>query len=160
MSKKEHRHALSSLVKEVSEEQMLVSLYNMAQQGRWLSWETAMQMDVRWNKLLYSWSPEMLKFYLNTIQDTLPTPANLKTWNKQALGLCVLCGYNNCTMMDIFNCCQYFLRSGRYNWRLDTVHREIVQHIIPAVLQARNIRTAEDRETRPSRLRRVQSTKT
>ena len=92
MSKKEHRNALSSLVKEVSEEQILVSLYNMAQQGRWLSWETAMQMDIRWNKLLYSWSPEMLKFYLNTIQDTLPTPANLKIWNKQALGQCVLCG--------------------------------------------------------------------
>ena len=148
MSKKEHRNALSSLVKEVSEEQMLISLYNMAQQGRWLSWETAMQMDIRWNKLLYSWSPEMLKFYLNTIQDTLPTPANLKVWNKQALGQCVLCGYNNCTMMHIFNCCQYSLRSGRYNWRHDMVLREIVHHIIPAILQVRNARTAEDGETR------------
>ena len=148
MSRKEHRNALSSLVKEVSEEQMLISLYNMAQQGRWLSWETAMQMDIRWNKLLYSWSPEMLKFYLNTIQDTLPTPANLKVWNKQALGQCVLCGYNNCTMMHIFNCCQYSLRSGRYNWRHDMVLREIVHHIIPAILQVRNARTAEDGETR------------
>lgn len=83
VSKKEHMNALSNLVKEVSEEQMLVSLYNMAQQGRWLCWETTMQMDIKWKKLIYSWSPEMLKFYLNTIQDTRPTPANLKV--KQAL---------------------------------------------------------------------------
>ena len=83
MSIREHRQALSKLVKEVSEEQLLVALYGMAQQGRWLGWETAMQMDTRWTKLLYSWSPEMLKFYLNTIQDTLPSPANLKIWNKQ-----------------------------------------------------------------------------
>ena len=148
MSKKDHRHALSTLVKEVSEEQMLTSLYSMAQQGRWLSWETAMQMDISWNKLLYSWSPELLKFYLNTIQDTLPTPANLKVWNKQALGLCGLCGYNNCTMMHIFNCCQYSLRSGRYNWRHDMVLREIVHQLIPAVLRVRNERTDAEGEPR------------
>ena len=137
MSTREHRQALSKLVKEVSEEQLLVSLYGMAQQGRWLAWETAMQMDTRWTKLLYSWSPEMLKFYLNTIQDTLPSPANLKIWNKQALGVCSLCGYNNCTMMHIFNCCQYSLRTGRYNWRHDTVLREILHQITPAILRAR-----------------------
>ena len=107
-----------------------------------------MQMDIRWNKLLYSWLPEMLKFYLNTIQDTLPTPANLKIWNKQALGQCALCGYNNCTMMHIFNCCQYSLRSGRYNWRHDTVLREIVHQFIPAILRARNVETADNSEIR------------
>ena len=96
-----------------------------------------MQMDTRWTKLLYSWSPEMLKFYLNTIQDTLPSPANLKIWNKQALGVCSLCGYNNCTMMHIFNCCQYSLRTGRYNWRHVTVLREILHQIAPAILRAR-----------------------
>ena len=136
MSKKEYWNALSNLVQEISEEQ-----------GRWLSWETAMQMDIRWNKFLYSWSPEMLKFYLNTIQDTLPTPANLKIWNKQALGQCVLCGYNNCTMIHIFKCCQHSHRSGRYNLRYDTVLREIVHQIIPAILRARNAEIGDDRET-------------
>ena len=82
MAKQEHRSTLSSITKDVSEEHLLVSLYGMAQQGRFLGWETAMHMDTRWNSLLYSWSPEMLKFYLNSIQDTLPSPANLKTWNK------------------------------------------------------------------------------
>jgi len=54
MSKKEHRSAMSSLAKDISEEQLLVSLYSMAQQGRWLAWEIAMRMDIRWNRLLYS----------------------------------------------------------------------------------------------------------
>ena len=64
MNKKEHRKALKTSVKEITEEQMLVNLCSMAQQGRWLGWETAMQLDTRWNKLLYAWSPELLKFYL------------------------------------------------------------------------------------------------
>nr|XP_054769560.1 uncharacterized protein LOC129277399 [Lytechinus pictus] len=137
MNRREHRNAISGLVKEVAEEQMLVSLYSMAQQGRWLGWEIAMQLDIKWKKLLYSWSPEMIKCYLNSIQDTLPSPANLKIWNKQALGVCALCGYNNCTMIHIFNCCQYSLRTGRYNWRHDTVLREILHQVTPAILRAR-----------------------
>ena len=103
MTEREHRSSVSSLTKDVSEEQLLVSLYGMAKQGRLLGWETAMQMDTRCNILLYSWSPEMLKFYLNAIQDTLPLPANLKKWNKHLLGQCSLCGYNCCTMLRL--CC-------------------------------------------------------
>ncbi|XP_041471214.1 uncharacterized protein LOC121420617 [Lytechinus variegatus] len=138
MNRREHRNAISGLVKEVlAEEQMLVSLYSIAQQGRWLGWEIAMQLDIKWKKLLYSWSPEMLKFYLNSIQDTLPSPANFKIWNKQALGVCALCGYNNCTMIHIFNCCQYSLRTGRYNWKHDTVLREILHQVTPTILRAR-----------------------
>ncbi|XP_072025306.1 uncharacterized protein [Amphiura filiformis] len=79
----------------------------------------------------------MLKCYLNSIQDTLPSPANLKTWNKHPLGQCTLFGYNCCTMLHIFNCCQYSLRTGRYNWRHDMVLREIVHQLVPAVLIAR-----------------------
>ena len=88
----------------------------------------------------------MLKFYLNSIQVTLPTPANLKTWNKQPLGVCSLCGYNNCTMMHIFNCCQYSLRTGRYNWRHDTVLREILHQVIPAIIRARSPTKDSDKE--------------
>ena len=53
------------------------------------------------------------------------------------MGLCPLCGYNICTMIHIFNCCQYSLRAGRYNWRHDMVLRKIVHHIVPAIHRAR-----------------------
>ena len=39
-----------------------------------------MQVDTRWNKLLYA--PELLKFYLNSFQDSLPSSSNLKTWTQ------------------------------------------------------------------------------
>ena len=52
----------------ISSEHLLASLYGMAKQGRFLGWEAAMQMDTGWNRILYSWSPEMLKFYLSAIQ--------------------------------------------------------------------------------------------
>ena len=51
--------SVSSLTNDISEEH--VSQYGMAKLGRFLGWETAMQMDTKWNRLLYSWSPEVLK---------------------------------------------------------------------------------------------------
>ena len=89
---------------------------------------------------------ELLKFYLNSVQDTLPYPANLKTWSKHSLGLCPLCGYNNCAMIHIFNNCQYSLRAGRYNWRHDMVLRKIVHHIAPAFYRARAYTEDDDDE--------------
>ena len=112
-------------------------LYGMAKQCRFLGWETVMQIDTGWDRLLYSWSPEMLKFDLNATQDTLPSLANLKTWNKHPLGQCSLCGYNCCTMLHIFNCCQYSLKTARYNWGYDMVLREIVHQLVPAIIKAR-----------------------
>ena len=87
MTKREHRSSVSSL-KDISEEHLLVPLYGMTKQGQFLGWKTAMQMGTKWNRLPYSRSPEMIKFYLNAIQDTLPLSANLKTWNKHPLGQC------------------------------------------------------------------------
>ena len=81
-TKSEHRSSVSSLAKDISEEHLLVSLYGMAKQGRFLGWETAMQMETSRNGLLQPWSPEMLKSYLNAIQNTMPSPANSKTRNK------------------------------------------------------------------------------
>ena len=140
MTKIEHSpNSVSSLTRDISEEHLIVSLYGMVK-GRFLGWETAMQMDTRWNKLLYSWSPDMLKFYLNAIQDTLPSPANLKTWNNHSLGQCSLCGYNCCTLLHIFSCCQYSLRTGRYmNWRHDMVLLAIVHQLVSAIIKARRL---------------------
>ena len=87
MNKKEHRKALTTLVKEVTEEQMLVNLYSMAQQGKCFGLETAMQLDTRWNKLLYAWSPEILKIYLNSVQNTLPSPCKSENLEQALPGI-------------------------------------------------------------------------
>ncbi len=56
---------------------MLVNLYSMAKQGRWLEWDTAVQLDIM-EQVVYAWSPELLKFYLNSVQDTLPSSSKLE----------------------------------------------------------------------------------
>ncbi|XP_072037648.1 uncharacterized protein [Amphiura filiformis] len=110
MSQKKHRKCLTNLVKEVNDEDMLVYLYRCAKQGQWLKWDSAMQTDTSWKKLLYVCTPEILSFHINAIHDQLPSPANLKLWGKTNLGLCQLCNYRNCTLLHILNCCSYYLR--------------------------------------------------
>ena len=106
-----------------------------ANDGSWRN-NIRIKMDTKWNRPLYSWSPEMLQFYLNAIQDTLPSPANLKTWNKHPLGRqCSL--YGCCTMLHIFNCSQYSLGSELHNWRHDMFLPEIVHQLVSAIIKAR-----------------------
>ena len=102
---------------------MLLKLYSMEVQGRPLAWEAVMSLDLTWNKLLYSWSPKLLSFCLNTIQDTLPTPSNLEKWKMIPLGSCPLCAQHKCTLMHILNKCPVSLKQGRYNWRHDMILR-------------------------------------
>ena len=71
MTQREHRSSVSSLTKDISEKHLLVSLYGMVKQGRFLGWEKAIQMDTRWNRLPYPWSPEML---LSSISMRSKTP--------------------------------------------------------------------------------------
>ena len=99
MSPKEHRQELSRLAKQSEEEQALVYVYSMAKQGRPLAWDAVMFLDVRWRKLIYSFSDKLLSFYLNAMADTLPSPANLPLWNMSPLGSCSLCGYHHCTSL-------------------------------------------------------------
>ena len=41
----------------------------MAMQGRPLAWDAVMFLDVRWRKLIYSFSDKLLSFYLNAMAD-------------------------------------------------------------------------------------------
>ena len=76
MTKREHRSSVPSLTKDISENPSLSPCMAWQnKQGRFLGWETAIHMDTRWNRLLYSWSPDLLQFYLNATQDTLPSSA-------------------------------------------------------------------------------------
>ena len=131
MSPKEHRQELSRLAKQSDEEEALVYVYSMAKQGRPLAWDAVMFLDVRWRKLIYSFSDKLLSFYLNSLSDTLPSPANLLLWKMTSLGSCSLCNYNNCTLFHIVSHCRHSLMTGRYNWRHDMVLRKIIEVVLP-----------------------------
>lgn len=136
MNPQEHRKALTSLVKDIDEENMLVHLYSCAAQGNWTTWDSVMQVDTSWKKILYLWSPELLAFHVNSIHDTLPSPANLKLWGKTNLGICQLCNHQHCTLFHILNGCKYSLDNGRYNWRHDQTLRAIAEGLLPYIEEA------------------------
>ena len=129
MARQEHRKAQSNLVKDVDEETMLVHLFTCAVRGNWTIWDSVMQVDTSWNKVLYLLSPELLAFHYNSIHDTFPSPANLKLWGKTKLGSCQLCNHQHCTLFHILNCCKHSLESGRYNWRHDQTLGAIAEGI-------------------------------
>ena len=86
ITKRVHRRAVLSLTKDISEEHLvLVSLYGMAKKV--VFWDG--RQPYRWTldgTDFFTPGNQRCKFYLNVIQDTLPSHANLKTWNKRPLG--------------------------------------------------------------------------
>ena len=71
------RKQMSGMIREFDEQSMLVSLYDKASQGRFLTWENAMSLDTGWSNLLYKLSPDLLKFHVNAINNTVASLA----WN-------------------------------------------------------------------------------
>ena len=98
-------------------------------QGSWTKWDSVMENDMKWQSLLYSYSPALLKFALNATQLTLPTPDNLVRWGKTKLGKCELCKWNGCTLMHILSGCKFSLEDGRYTWRHDSILKILVSEL-------------------------------
>ena len=60
------REKLSNIIASISENDMLLTLVNKRVQGKFLTWENTMQLDLGWNNLIYNYkfSPSLLKFHL------------------------------------------------------------------------------------------------
>ena len=75
-----------------------------------------------WSKAVQKLPPELLKFSLNAVQDTLPHNDNLAMWRRRE-GLssaCKLCGERQ-TLLHVLNNCPEALNMRRYNERHDAV---------------------------------------
>ena len=53
MTIREHKKCLTNLVKDIYEKDMLVYLNGCVKQGQWLRWDSAIQTDMSWKKLLH-----------------------------------------------------------------------------------------------------------
>ena len=103
-----------------------------------------MFLDIRWRKPIYRFLDKLLSFYLNSMADTLPSPANLMMWKMIPLGSCSLCNYHHCTLFHILSHCRHSLMTGRYNWRHDMVLRKMIEVALPTL----HAKTAPPKETR------------
>ena len=123
---------LKEMVAQISEQDLLLTLVDKGVQGRFMTWENTMQLDLGWNNLIYNYkmSPALLKFHLNAMHDVAHTPANMSLWNYAESGACPLCGWKNCNIKHILAVCYFSLNNKRFNWRHDNVLRVIAKILL------------------------------
>ena len=123
---------LKEMVAQISEQDLLLTLVDKGVQGRFMTWENTMQLDLGWNNLIYNYkmSPALLKFHLNAMHDVAHTPANMSLWNYAESGACPLCGWKNCNIKHILAVCYFSLNNKRFNWRHDNVLRVIAKALL------------------------------
>ena len=124
-----NKKSIVKRVKELSEEEKIAKVMSLAMQSNWTKWDELINMDLKWNEVMYGFSPSMLSFWLNSIQNTLPDPSNLRRWGKQKTANCSLCNWKNCTLQHIICSCKTALDQGRISWRHDSILASIVKHI-------------------------------
>ena len=65
-----------------------------------------------------------LKFYLNSVTNTLPTGNNLLQWGKATSDHCKLCKNRETTFHVLYGC-KVSLEQGKYTWRHDSILKYI-----------------------------------
>ena len=138
------RDRLKQLIASISENEMLQTLYNKSVQGRFLTWENTMQLDLGWSNLIYNYhmTPELLKFHLNSIHDTTHTPANMKLRTYVSTAKCLLCGWKNCNLKHILTGRRVALEGKRYSWR----HGQVLRVICRALLDKLKTKASPQRK--------------
>ena len=133
--KRLNKKTIVSKVKELSDEDRTAKITSCIMQSNWMKWDEVIQMDFTWNQWMYGLSANLLKFWLNSIQNTLPDPSNLRRWGRQKDADCTLCKWKNCTLKHILCGCKVAMDQGRISWRHDTILINIVRYLKQAKLQ-------------------------
>ncbi len=124
-----NKKSIVQRVKQLSDEEKIGKVLSLAVQSAWTNWDDLIQVDLKWTEMMYGFSPNMLSFWLNSIQNTLPDPTNLRRWGKQKTANCSLCNWKNCSLIHIICGCKTALDQGRISWRHDSILANIVKHI-------------------------------
>ena len=74
------RKELTGEVTSMVNEEMIPHILSLADQSKWSKWDEVIELDMKWKEIMYGMSSRMLSFILNSVQSTLPHPANLRRW--------------------------------------------------------------------------------
>ena len=69
-----------NLVSEVDTEEQLSKLRKLEIQGKFLEWTDVMDSDLTWRRLIFGMTDGELRFSVQAITNTTPTPDNLRRW--------------------------------------------------------------------------------
>ena len=100
-------------VGQIIEEDRTPHILSLSLQSKWTEWDKLIDLDLKWKEVLYGMSPSTLSFVLNSVQNTLPDPANLRRWNLSKAPVCSLCNWKNVTHVHILCGCKVALEQGR-----------------------------------------------
>ena len=137
-----NKKSIVEKVKNLSKEERVAKVLSLSLQSDWTNWDDLIQQDFGWNELMYGFSPSLLSFWLNSIQNTLPDPTNLRRWGKQQSASCTLCKWKNCTLQQILCSCPKGLEQGRISWRHDSILAVITKYLKESLIAKKD--TAED----------------
>ena len=147
-----HRAAVKEWSKDRGVEEQIRLLSELEMQADHLHWERVMAQDLTWNKLIYRMTDREVKFLLQALTNTAPTPSQLRRYGYLDHDNCPLCAEKGCSLMHVLSYCSVGLNQGRYTWRhneeLRLLHFEIgklVRWMNPTRVLARPKKTAVKR---------------
>jgi hypothetical protein len=130
----ERRKQVSRAFTIAAEEKRLAHAATLSRQGNWTTFKDGVRcFDLSWNNLIYGPGPKVISFVLNSLINSVRTPDMLKLWGYKQSASCPLCDRSPCTIHHILSNCQYALNQRRYNWRHDSVLKNIELALIPHV---------------------------
>ena len=88
-------------------------------------------------------SPSTLAFVLNSVQNTLPDPANLRRWNLSKSPACALCHWKNVSHVHILCGCKVALDQGRISYRHDSILK-VIHHYVTIKIASVSVITPLD----------------
>ena len=123
-----HRKEVTKVIAQSDNKLFFTKAAQQTLQGQWTRWESIVQRDMSFSRLLRS-SPQLLSFTLGVTFGTIASPTNLKRWGLSDDESCCLCSAKRCTLSHILSACKKSLGSGRYRFRHDLVLKAICHSI-------------------------------
>ena len=130
----ERRKQVSRAYAITAEEKRIAHATTLSRQGNWTTFKDDVRcFDLSWNNLIYGPGPKVISFVLNALINSARTPDMLKLWGYKQSASCPLCDRSPCTIHHILSNCQYALNQRRYNWRHDSVLKNIQLALVPHI---------------------------
>lgn len=101
------------------EEKRVSRAVGLRQQGAWTRWESTLQRQV-----IMQADFHQVRFLVQEVYSTLPSPVNLHVGGKSETSDCLLCSRRG-TLEHLLRSCRKALADGRYCWRHNQVLRVV-----------------------------------
>ena len=127
-------------------------------QTKWLTWSTEHEWNFQhcpeWKEAMLMFSPRLMKFWMNAMTETLPSPDNLKRWGVKKQFSCGLCKKKNVTSLHVLAGCIYVLGKenrnphleDRYTWRHNKFFKVFKKELEALILKMNSLEVVKKKD--------------